>query len=199
MKPVYQGQVDVFCAAYAVINAMRFMHETRLLACRELLHEALRDAVQDPEHFEAILQQQTDYVDWVDAMLRRLRIKGLLSVDIPFPCSYPGPESVSAETIWTKLEQWLESDARRTAIFQFIRHIIPGKVIIRHWTCARPICGTTMPLLDCSLEPGAVQRIERNSLITDEAQGVCNKILIVPYTIRLLGPTGLVPVSGELQ
>ena len=43
MNPAYQGQLDVFCAAYAVINAMRHINATRLLTCRAILHEALLD------------------------------------------------------------------------------------------------------------------------------------------------------------
>ena len=34
MNPAYQGQLDVFCAAYAVINAMRHINATRLLLPR---------------------------------------------------------------------------------------------------------------------------------------------------------------------
>ena len=73
MNPAYQGQLDVFCAAYAVINAMRHMNATRLLTCRAILHEALLDAARDEESFCALLEQRTDYVDWVDAMLSRHR------------------------------------------------------------------------------------------------------------------------------
>ena len=47
MNPAYQGQLDVFCAAYAVINAMRHINATRLLTCRAILHEALLDAARD--------------------------------------------------------------------------------------------------------------------------------------------------------
>lgn len=57
MNPAYQGQVDVFCAAYAVINAMRHLHATRLLACRNILHEALIDAARDEGFFRALLEQ----------------------------------------------------------------------------------------------------------------------------------------------
>ena len=51
MNPAYQGQLDVFCAAYAVINAMRHINATRLLTCRAILHEALLDAARDEESF----------------------------------------------------------------------------------------------------------------------------------------------------
>ena len=78
MNPAYQGQLDVFCAAYAVINAMRHINATRLLTCRAILHEALLDAARDEESFCALLEQRTDYVDWVDAMLTRLEKQGSL-------------------------------------------------------------------------------------------------------------------------
>ena len=48
---------------------MRHINATRLLTCRAILHEALLDAARDEESFCALLDQRTDYVDWVDAML----------------------------------------------------------------------------------------------------------------------------------
>ena len=89
MNPAYQGQLDVFCAAYAVINAMRHMNATRLLTCRAILHEALLDAARDEESFCALLEQRTDYVDWVDAMLSRLEKQGALLTARPFPTHFP--------------------------------------------------------------------------------------------------------------
>ena len=91
MNPAYQGQLDVFCAAYAVINAMRHMNATRLLTCRAILHEALLDAARDEESFCALLEQRTDYVDWVDAMLSRLEKQGALLTARPFPTSSGTP------------------------------------------------------------------------------------------------------------
>ena len=89
MNPAYQGQLDVFCAAYAVINAMRHINATRLLACRSILHEALLDAARDEESFRALLDQRTDYVDWVDSMLARLEKQGSLLTARPFSDPFP--------------------------------------------------------------------------------------------------------------
>ena len=130
MNPAYQGQLDVFCAAYAVINAMRHINATRLLTCRAILHEALLDAARDEESFCALLEQRTDYVDWVDAMLTRLEKQGSLLTARPFPTHFPGP-------------------------------------------------GAPSP---------AVHQLSRESLISDPADDGPGKILIVPYTIRFLGP-----------
>ncbi len=186
MNPAYQGQIDVFCAAYAVINAMRRIHGTRLLGCRELLHEALLDAAGKPEFFAALLKQQTDYVDWVDAMLGRLTRKGMLHVETPYPDSFPGPDAVPPAELWTTLERWLSGNPRRAVVFQFVRHLVPAQIVIRHWTCGCTPQEDVLPLFDSSLEPGAVHAIDKDALSTDESRGVAGKILIVPYTVRLL-------------
>lgn len=61
-----------------------------LLTCRAILHEALLDAARDEESFCALLEQRTDYVDWVDAMLTRLEKQGSLLTARPFPTHFPG-------------------------------------------------------------------------------------------------------------
>ena len=121
MNPAYQGQLDVFCAAYAVINAMRHIHATRLLSCRALLHEALLDAARSEDHFQAILDQRTDYVDWVDAMLSRLERQGSLLVARPFPAAFPGSGAPSPAELWESLTAWLGKGERHAALLQFVR------------------------------------------------------------------------------
>ena len=186
MNPIYQGQVDVFCAAYAVINAIRRIHESRLLHCRELLHEALLDAAANPEYFATILKQQTDYASWVDSMLERQVQRGTLYVEKPFSSTGSHSEAIPPERLWETLEQWLNRTSRRAVIFQFIRHLIPTQLVIRHWSCGYIIQEDILSLLDSSLEPGSVHSIPKKNLVTDESQGVTGKILIVPHTVRLL-------------
>ena len=112
MNPAYQGQLDVFCAAYAVINAMRHINATRLLTCRAILHEALLDAARDEESFCALLDQRTDYVDWVDAMLSRLEKQGSLLTARPFPTHFPGPSAPSPAVLWDAIADWLRRGER---------------------------------------------------------------------------------------
>ncbi len=188
MNPAYQGQLDVFCAAYAVINAVRHMHATRLLGCRALLHEALLDAAGDETFFRAILDQQTDYVDWVDAMLARLERKGSLLTARPFPTSFPGPDAPSPDELWGSLAGWLRKGGRRVALLQFVRVLRPTGAVIRHWTCCTETVGDTLMLFDSSLEPGSLHQLDRESLITDPAADGPEKLLIVPYTLRFLRP-----------
>ena len=188
MNPAYQGQLDVFCAAYAVINAMRHINATRLLTCRAILHEALLDAARDEESFCALLEQRTDYVDWVDAMLSRLEKQGSLLTARPFPTHFPGPSAPSPAVLWDAIADWLRRGERNAVLLQFVRILYPTEAVIRHWTCCNDVVGDTLMLFDSSIEPGALHQLSRESLISDPADDGPGKILIVPYTIRFLGP-----------
>ena len=185
MNPAYQGQVDVFCAAYAVINAMRHLHGSRLLACREILNEALMDAARSPLLFQAILNQQTDYVEWVDAMLYRLERRGSLRSSTLYT-SFPGPDAPSPEDLYTQINQWLHKNGGRAVLFQFVRVLHPTEAVIRHWTCCHECKSDTLRLFDSSIEPGSLHEIHRDQIITDHNRDSPGKVIIVPYTIRLL-------------
>lgn len=200
MKPMYQGQIDVFCAAYAVINAMRHMRAIRLLACRELFHEALIDLARDEVNFRNALYQQTDYLEWVDSMLKRQERSGGIRVEHPFPFvsdvqvtqgtrePLSEPFSVPLDTLWTTFANWFAGGKRRAILFQFVRNIIPGDTQIRHWTCCCQMEDDVLRLYDSSLDSGAIRHIERDWLITEEYQPAYGKVRIVPYTVRLLRP-----------
>lgn len=188
MNPAYQGQLDVFCAAYAVINAMRHTFNLRLLACRELLHEALLDAARDETFFHAILDQRTDYTEWVDGMLDRLAQKGALMSSAPFPTSFPGPDAPTPDAVWEATTEWLGRGKGYTALLQFVRILHPTDAVIRHWTCCTESVDDTLILFDSSIEPGSLHQLDRGDLITNPADDGPEKILIIPYTIRFLRP-----------
>ena len=141
MNPAYQGQLDVFCAAYAVINAMRHINATRLLTCRAILHEALLDAARDEESFCALLEQRTDYVDWVDAMLSRLEKQGALLTARPFPTHFPGPSAPSPAVLWDAIADWLRRGERNAVLLQFVRILYPTTM----WSAIRSCC--SIPVL----------------------------------------------------
>ncbi len=183
MNPAYQGQLDVFCAAYAVINAMRHINATRLLTCRAILHEALLDAARDEESFCALLEQRTDYVDWVDAMLSRLEKQGSLLTARPFPTHFPGPSAPSPAVLWDAIADWLRRGERNAVLLQFVRILYPTEAVIRHWTCCNDVVGDTLMLFDSSIEPGALHQLSRESLISDPADDGPGKILIVHHPI----------------
>ncbi|MEG2005059.1 MAG: hypothetical protein RR014_03390 [Bilophila sp.] len=198
MKPMYQGQIDVFCAAYAVVNAMRHLRAIRLLTCRELFHEALLDLARDEHAFRDALNQETDYTRWVDSMLERQKRLGGLQVQYPFPLddtqpagmpqdpAFPPAQDISLEELWATLGAWFAGGTRRAALFQFVRYIFPNKTQIRHWTCCCSMEDTTLRLYDSSLDAGALHHLERDWLITDAHNAIIGNVLIVPYTVRLL-------------
>ena len=70
LKPFYQGKLDTFCAIYAVLNALRITHSIRVLKARDILNETLMALAMSPEAFRAVLEQETDYCNLVDGMLR---------------------------------------------------------------------------------------------------------------------------------
>lgn len=60
-QPFHQGQLDFFCAIYAVINALRLTGELGLADGRNILAESLREVSARPLLWNAVLSNQTDY------------------------------------------------------------------------------------------------------------------------------------------
>lgn len=206
-SPFYQGELDVFCAAYAVCNALRLLHGMHALEGRSILHRAIMEAASDPQYFQLLLEQQIDYTDWVDEMLNWHILRGDVRVEQPFafapqsqlctgalrvpdsffPMAEPEDEGTpEPDEVWQVLESWVSMRQKRCALFQFIRFLPLGNGIIRHWTCCRAVQKDAIVFYDCSREEGSLQSIARANLITRDSAGVPNKVLIPPHTIRLL-------------
>ena len=90
--------------------------------------------------------------------------------------------------LWDAIADWLRRGERNAVLLQFVRILYPTEAVIRHWTCCNDVVGDTLMLFDSSIEPGALHQLSRESLISDPADDGPGKILIVPYTIRFLGP-----------
>ncbi len=69
MKPFYQGKIDTFCALYAVLNSFLLTHSIRTLKARSLFNETLMELAKDPDLFQQVLDQTTDYFEVVDSMI----------------------------------------------------------------------------------------------------------------------------------
>lgn len=188
--PLYQGQVDIFCAPYAVANAMRLLHGARALDGRRILHEALSEAARDAEFFQAVLEQRTDYVSWVDSMLARESAKGDIVVEKPFSPGAAGegePDGApSVDDVWQGITTWLAQGAFRCALFQFIRYLPVSNGVIKHWTCCRAVEDGELVLYDCSREQGALLRIPRQLMVADETEGDGERLVLPPHTLRFL-------------
>lgn len=98
-KPYHQGQLDFFCAAYALINALRLMRGLELPQARAILASLLRELPENQFLWQAVLLNRTDYYWLLDYMLGRFCREGpfaLKSDRLPdfalsHPCGLPVP------------------------------------------------------------------------------------------------------------
>ncbi len=206
MKPFFQGKIDVFCAIYAVLNALKVTHHIRTLHGRDIFHEALMGLAQNPKVFRAVLEQQTDYIALVDAMLSIQSKKMPLIVEKPFE-NIPNP---SEEEVWERISQWLAPNVLKgepsllngvtkinqnnlmghCVIFRFLRYLMPqGEPVNKHWTTAYYINDKGLQFFDCSLEESAIYSITLGSFATNTKDVCAEKLCCIDTSsIRFLAP-----------
>ena len=188
MKPFYQGKLDVFCAIYAVLNGLRLTHGLRTLKARDILHETLLALAENKTAFKAVLDQQTDYIPLVDAMLQVHALNYPLRVQAPFLPPAEGGATPGPQDTWQAIHGWLDGTPRRTAIFRFFRYLHPEEAPVnRHWSTISHLEDGSLRLYDASHEPEAVQRIGQHAFVTDTAdirQG--QLIYIDPHSLRFM-------------
>ncbi len=204
MKPFYQGKVDVFCAIYAVLNGLKVTHQIRTMQARTIFHETLMGLAHNPRLLLTVLEQQTDYVPFVDAILRVQCQKYPLAVENPFPDS-SALYAPSCHEVWDVVENWLyppddfteharkieNVPSRRAAIFRFLRYTSPdAEPVNKHWTTTYIMQNECMDFFDCSLEEGGVYSFHKGGFVTrpqdiDEDHLCC----LEPHSIRLLRAT----------
>jgi hypothetical protein len=183
MRPYFQGQIDVFCAIYAVINGLLITHRLRVESARSILHESILDMSRNPERFRQQLEQNVEFHDLVDRILNREVPRRNLLVRDPF-----GLRSVaSKEQAWDTLERWL-SCPRRAAVLRFVRPLaLPGEPVARHWTTVESVRDETLALFDCSLEKGAIREIGKARMVTGMEGLRPGQVYVDPSSIRLMG------------
>ncbi len=187
MKPFYQGKLDVFCAIYAVLNGLKITHKIRTLQAREILHETLLWLAKNPQAFSAVLEQQTDYVSMVDAILNIQKHRRPLRVEQPFE-KCDAVHTPSASDVWHVLETWFRGGQNRAAVFRFLRcYVAQAEPVNKHWTTTYCINGTVMPFFDCSIEEGGIYSVKQGGFVThvQDTSPAC-LCCIEPHTIRLL-------------
>ncbi|MDR2726496.1 MAG: hypothetical protein LBC10_00710 [Deltaproteobacteria bacterium] len=183
MQPYFQGQVDVFCAIYAVLNGLLITHRLRAESARSILHESILDMSRDREMFRQQLDQHVEYHDLVDRILNREVLRRDLLVRDPFGLQPIVPQ----EHVWNTLERWL-GQPRRAAILRFVRSLaLPGEPNIRHWTTAESVQGEIIALADCSLEKSAIREIKKSQMITEPEGLRPGQVYVDPSSIRLMG------------
>ncbi len=212
MKPFFQGKIDVFCALYAVLNGLKVTHRIRALQARDIFHETLLGLAQNPQVFKAVLEQKTDYVGLVDAMLNIQCQKRQLTVERPFEGTLHTPPS--PDVVWERISQWLLPNAPsfigdkrqmaadmphdmaknilgRAIIFRFLRYMTPdAEPLNRHLTTAYHMTGDTLHFFDCSLEESAIYSVKKGAFVT-KSEDISRNCLycIEPHSIRFMAPT----------
>jgi len=188
MKPFYQGKLDVFCAIYAVLNGFRLTHGLRTLQARDILHQTLLALADNKAALKIVLDQETDYIPLVDAMLQVHSINYPLRLEMPFPppaenSSVPGPEET-----WQAIHDWLDGSLRRAALVRFFRYLQPEEPPInRHWSTISHLEDGSLRLYDASHEPDAVQRIGKHEFVTSTADIRQGQLLYIePHSLRFM-------------
>ena len=131
-----------------------------------------------------MLDQDTNYIELVDGMLRAQQRAFPLGVEIPFrEQDRPGPDAV-----WEVCRQWLGADRKRAVVMRFLRHLTAdGPAVNRHWTVIDRMDEDVLHLFDCSHEAEAILNIRRGTFVTDATQVSKERLLIIqPESIRLL-------------
>ena len=183
MQPYFQGQLDVFCAIYAVLNGLLITHRLRADSARSILHESILDMSRDREMFRQQLEQNVEYHDLVDRILNREVLRQDLLVRDPFGLQPVVPK----EYVWDTLARWL-GRPRRAAVLRFVRPLaLPGEPITRHWTTADAVQEEVIKLFDCSLEKSAIREIKKNQMVTVPEGLRPGQVYVDPSSIRLLG------------
>lgn len=182
LKPFYQGKLDTFCAIYALLNALRLTHGIRTSKAREILNATLLGISGNHQLFSDVLNMRTTYVDLVDGILQAV------SQRMPLEFSKPFPTGASVEEFWQTMNEWLQPDQKRAAVFRFMRYLKPdAKPLNQHWTTADSLENDILHLFDCSHEAEAILNIRKDSFVTrvedvDQDHLLC----IQPETVRFL-------------
>ena len=188
MKPFYQGKLDVFCAIYAVLNSLRLTHGLRTLQARDILHETLLALADNKAAFKIVLEQQTDYIPLVDAMLQVHSLNYPLRVETPFPSAEESGGAPGPEEIWQAIHAWLDGTLRRATLFRFFRYILPeDPPVNRHWSTISHLEDGSLRLYDASHEPDAIQRIGKHEFVTNTVDIRQGQLLYLdPHSLRFL-------------
>ncbi|MFV0421813.1 hypothetical protein [Oleidesulfovibrio sp.] len=159
--PFSQGSLDNFCALYAVINALRSLHNLSSFQCRRILHETLLRYSKDYDFFSGVVTGSMDYEHVVHEMLSHYCAE-LFPVRAYLPFK---KAPASEDALWDAVARWLTGVSRRAVLLRFMR-FTPQQdaAVIRHWTVAERLLGDSMFLYDSSREPTALHSLMRHQV-----------------------------------
>lgn len=219
MRPFHQGQLDFFCAAYAVINALDCLFGLPLSRAREMFASTLEDVAKLPDLWQTTLRNHTDFYWLPPYMLGRAREHHAFSVSRPFPDpSYSGTpcdaeilspacldlenavrlreeydcSGLSRDDVWRCLARWFAArPGKRAAVLRFVRFLPYSQdPVVLHWTAAEGMRGQELLFRDASRDPGAVFSLYKDTTDISARPGVRGHLLVLePPSLLLLERT----------
>lgn len=188
LKPFFQGKLDSFCAVYAVLNGLRLTHGIRTGKARDLFNETLLGIASNPAAMRAVLNQETDYIALVDAMLKVAAKKYPLQAVRPFQAS----DLPDRETVWEACSAWLNPGgspaANRAILMRFSRfHKLSRDPLVRHWTTVDEINPESLHLFDSSHDAESIQNMRKDEIVTRARDVEDTKLLYLqPDSLRFM-------------
>ncbi len=163
MRPFFQGTVDTFCAAYAVMNALQITHGIKAYQGRDLLTKLLLALAKDEIIFTRILCLKTDYIAMADTFAGCCSQQYPIKITKPFEGKNP-----TMDEFWQAMKDYLDPDNHKTAIFQFEKRISAAETpLFAHWSTAWEIQEKEFRLFDSSPELNAMNVLYREKSFFD--------------------------------
>ena len=215
MQRFYQGQLDFFCAAYAVINAMTALYGIDLAQGRTLLASALADISRHPALWKATLYNDTDFHWLADYMLYACSQTAAYPVTVTRPfaaCREISPSALTlasakinrapletvpdADSIWNAMTEWLPETttqpkagmAKQVVILRFHRYIrYFSQPIVSHWSMMDCHHAGIFQLRDASKEENALYSLDREvTVFTTEEISEKYQVRIEPESLYFI-------------
>jgi len=183
MHAFIQGQVDNFCAVYAVLNALQVLFGITALQARKIYNRTLLSHSADPEEFSAILNHRTDYIALVDSMLEDVQRHEFPDLKAQAPLA---PKASCLE-VWEVLRNCANPPLPLISVFRFLR-FMPGveKPYVDHWTAGHYMDVEGLHFLDCSMEAGGLYCLPFSKLTDMDAPLSRDYVVIPPESVRVL-------------
>ncbi len=182
MKPYYQGQLDLFCAIYSVINAISLTKRIRFETARTMFSDTILKMSENREHFSKQLTHDVEYYDLVDEMLEREKDRYNIKFSAPF-----ANKKVKSHLAFEAISEWLKFD-RTAVIIRFERVLaLPNDPRINHWTTLQDAKDGELIFFDCSRDDGAIHSISNFEFITDKKELKHGLIYVDLDSVRFVG------------
>ncbi|SHN54950.1 hypothetical protein [Desulfovibrio litoralis] len=184
LRPFYQGQLDFFCAIYAVLNALKISYEINNQDALFLFKETLKDISKEETYWQATLNNHTDF-HWLPLWL-------LYQSSDRYPIRVEQPFTVKG------IEKWAFHKKNKTQKFLSETKDIQTEKLITH-----------LPLF---LPEACLIKKDRSQMLAQKieewlASGMCRSVILrfhrhLPFSDKALvshWTTGYYMVGNELR